>query len=160
MSTTISTSSRTSTSASRNSLTTAHRSLPRQRTAAGEAKIRTARPDGSRPATERPAPRSAPAPQGRVRLTRRGRIVVTLFLLALVLGAAVLLGGTSVATGEGGAEVPTRTIVVGEGDTLWEIAGEVAGPGDVREMVHQIEKLNSLPGPALEVGQEIAVPVG
>ena len=105
----------------------------------------------------RPAPR--PAPQGRVRLTRRGRVVVTLLLLGLVLAAAVLLGGTSVATGESGAEVPTRTVVVGEGDTLWQIAGEVAGPGDVREMVHRIEKLNSLPGPALEVGQEIAVPV-
>lgn len=103
--------------------------------------------------------RSAPAPQGGVRLTRRGRVVVTLFLLALVLAAAVLLGGTSVATGDAGADVPTRTIVVGEGDTLWEIAGEVSETGDVREMVHRIEKLNALPGPALEVGQELAVPV-
>jgi LysM repeat protein len=116
---------------------------------------------GSRQTTghgTRPAAR--PAAQGRVRLTRRGRVVLTMVLLALVLAAAVLLGGTSVATGESGPAVPTRTIVVGEGDTLWEIAGEVAGPGDVREMVHQIQKLNSLPGPALEVGQEIAVPLG
>jgi LysM domain len=104
-------------------------------------------------------PRPTPAPQGRVRLTRRGRVVVTLLLLGLVLAAAVLLGGTSVATGDAGTDVPTRTIVVGEGDTLWQIAGDVAGSGDVRETVHRIEKLNSLPGPALEVGQELAVPV-
>ena len=112
----------------------------------------TARP---RPAAP---PSARPASGGQLRLTRRGRVVVTLLLLGLVLGAAVLFGGTSVATGDAGADVPTRTVVVGEGDTLWEIAGEVAAPGEVREMVHQIEKLNSLPGPALEVGQELAVP--
>ena len=112
----------------------------------------TARP---RPAAR---PSARPASRGQLRLTRRGRVVVTLLLLGLVLGAAVLFGGTSVATGDAGADVPTRTVVVGEGDTLWAIAGEVAAPGEVREMVHQIEKLNSLPGPALEVGQELAVP--
>ena len=112
----------------------------------------TARP---RPAAR---PSGRPASGGQLRLTRRGRVVVTLLLLGLVLGAAVLFGGTSVATGDAGADVPTRTVVVGEGDTLWDIAGEVAAPGEVREMVHEIEKLNSLPGPALEVGQELAVP--
>jgi LysM repeat protein len=95
---------------------------------------------------------------GAVRLTRRGRIVVTLLLLGLLLGAFVVFGGQSVATGDAGAAVPTRTVVVGEGDTLWDIASEVSD-GDIRETVHEIEQLNSLPGPALVVGQEIAVPI-
>ena len=94
-----------------------------------------------------------------VRLTRRGRIVVTVLLMGLILGAFVIFGGQSVATGEVGAPEPTRTVVVGEGDTLWAIASEVAEDGDIREVVHEIEQLNSLPGPVLEVGQEIAVPV-
>ena len=111
-----------------------------------------------------PAQRSArsasrPAPQGPVRLTRRGRVVVTLLIVGVILGALVIFSGQSVATGDAGAPVPTRTVVVGEGDTLWAIAAEVAGDGDIRETVHAIEKLNSLSGPALEVGQEIAVPV-
>ena len=115
----------------------------------------SARPAG---AAARPAAQSAgKAP---VRLTRRGRIVVTLLLLGLVLGAFVFFSGQSVATGDAGAPVPTRTVVVGEGDTLWDIAAGVAAPGEVREMVHEIERLNSLPGPVLQVGQEIAVPVG
>jgi LysM repeat protein len=54
----------------------------------------------------------------------------------------------------------TRTVEVGPGDTLWGIATEVAAPGEVRETVLRIERLNSLSGPALVVGQEIAVPVG
>ena len=99
------------------------------------------------------------ATTGAVRLTRRGRIVVTLLLVGLLFGAFVIFSGQSVATGETGATVPTRTVVVGEGDTLWDIASEVAEDGDVREAVHEIEQLNSLPGPVLQVGQEIAVPI-
>ncbi len=120
--------------------------------------VRTTRPVcATRPVrTARPAPRP-----GSVRLTRRGRIVLTLLLLGLVLGAFVIFSGQSVATAELGETVPTRTVVVGEGDTLWEIADRVGGEDeDLREVVHQIEKLNSLSGPVLEVGQEIAVPVG
>jgi LysM repeat protein len=101
--------------------------------------------------------RPAPAP---VRMTRRGRVVVTMLLLVVVLGALTLFSGHSAATGESGTPAPTRTVVVGEGDTLWGIAADVAGPGDIREVVHDIEKLNSLPGPGLVEGQVLAVPAG
>ena len=43
---------------------------------------------------------------------------------------------------------------------LWGIASDVAEPGQVRDMVHQIQELNALSGSSLQVGQEIAVPVG
>ena len=85
---------------------------------------------------------------------------MTLLLLGLLLGAFVVFSGQSVATRDAGAPVPTRTVVVGEGDTLWDIAAEVAEPGAIRETVHDIEQLNSLSGPVLTVGQEIAVPIG
>lgn len=107
-------------------------------------------------------PASRPTPSGAVRLTRRGRVVARVLLvgllLGLLLGAFVIFSGQSVATGDSGAPVPTRTVVVGEGDTLWELAATVAEPGEIRETVHEIEQLNSLPGPVLVVGQEIAVP--
>ena len=53
----------------------------------------------------------------------------------------------------------TTTVVVGEGDTLWGIASEVAEPGEVREMIHYIQELNALPSASLMLGQELAVPV-
>jgi len=87
-------------------------------------------------------------------------MVVTLAFLALMLAAFTVYGARSAATGEAGDPVPTRIVTVHEGDTLWGIAGEVAGPGDVRGMVHRIQELNALPGSAVYVGQEIAVPVG
>lgn len=98
--------------------------------------------------------RAAPA-----RLTRRGRLTVTLVFLGAVLLAAVAFGARSAATGDAGSPVPTRMVQVGPGDTLWGIASQVAGPGQVREKVLQIEELNALPGPALRVGQRLAVPM-
>lgn len=98
-------------------------------------------------------------PEGSVRLTRRGRMVVTFLFLGLMLAALTVFGATSAATGEAGEPVPTRTVLVDEGDTLWMIASEVAAPGEVREMVHRIEELNALSGAGVYVGQRIAVPV-
>lgn len=119
--------------------------------------VDVAKERGNRPT--RPVP-----PPGQLRLTRRGRMVVraaaVLAMLAIVLAAVVIFGGRSAATGERGAKVATRSVVVHEGDTLWGIASTVAGPGEVRDMVYRIEELNSLSGPELAVGQEIAVPRG
>lgn len=95
-----------------------------------------------------------------VRLTRRGRVVAVLLLLGILLAMLIAFGSHSAATGDAGVPVQTRTIEVGEGDTLWGIASDVAKPGEVREMVKQIGELNALSGSALSVGQEIAVPVG
>lgn len=95
-----------------------------------------------------------------VRLTRRGRLVVVALMALLVLGVFAFAGPQSAATGTPGQPVPTRTVEVGPGQTLWGLAAQVAQPGKVREMVHQIEELNALTGPGVSVGQRIAVPVG
>lgn len=95
-----------------------------------------------------------------VQLTRRGRLLMVVVLLGLTLAVLTAFGPHSAATGQVGVPVQTRTVEVGSGDTLWEIAARVAKPGQVREAVHQIEELNALSGPGLTVGQEIAVPVG
>lgn len=101
-------------------------------------------------------PERAPAP----RLTRRGRVVAVVVLVGLLLAVLTVFGQHSAATGEAGTPVQTRTVEVGAGDTVWVIASEVAEPGQVREMVHQIEELNAMTGPGVAVGQQIAVPVG
>ena len=109
------------------------------------------------PTRVRPATTTATAT---LRLTRRGRLALTLLLTALVLLAFLVSGGASVATRESGEPAPLRTIEVQRGDSLWAIAAEVAEPGEVREMVYTIEKLNSLPDATLTEGQLLAVPAG
>ena len=110
------------------------------------------------PTRVRPARTTTTAPS--LRLTRRGRLVVTLLLTALVLVAFLASGGASVATRQPGDPAPMRTIEVQRGDSLWAIAAEVAEPGEIRDMVYTIEKLNSLPDATLTEGQLLAVPVG
>lgn len=114
-----------------------------------------------RPAPARPvaaAPVAAPAAP--VRLTRRGRLVLTVLFLVVVSVVLTVFGATSAATGEAGTPVPTRSVVVEPGDTLWGIAAEVAASGEVREMTHRIQELNAMSGSGVAVGQELAVPIG
>jgi LysM repeat protein len=91
-----------------------------------------------------------------VRLTRRGRIVIVAaaLLVAFAIGVFVTAAG-SVATQEPEA---TQIVQVGTGETLWDIAADLAGPGEVRAMMQQIEKLNALDSSVLQAGQRLVVP--
>jgi hypothetical protein len=113
----------------------------------------------TRPAAGDTAPAAPVAPAASVRLTRRGRLVVTAFLTVLIVAAFVVLGDASVATREGGRAEAVRVVEVEEGQTLWQIASSVAAPGETGEMVYRIRELNSLPGSGLVEGQELAVPL-
>ena len=102
----------------------------------------------------------APArPRSTVRLTRRGRLVVFVTSLFLVLAVAFMLAGGAVGTDSAGEQIPTRVVQVASGDTLWGIASDVATDGDVRSMMTQIERLNALETTGLQAGQKLRVPV-
>ncbi len=94
-----------------------------------------------------------------VRLTRRGRLVVFLTSLLLVLAVAFALAGGAVGTDAAGEQVPTEIVQVTPGDTLWGIASELAADGDVRSVMTQIERLNALETAGLQAGQKLRVPV-
>ena len=70
------------------------------------------------------------------------------------------MGGWATATLEGGTSEPVRVIEVAPGETLYDIAADLAAPGEIREMVHRIQQLNSLPGAQISEGQQLAVPRG
>jgi hypothetical protein len=112
-------------------------------------------PAGRRTSRATRTPRRTPA----VRLTRRGRVAVVLAFLALAAALMTAFGGFATATLDGGTPEPVRIVEVGPGDTLYGIAGDIAEPGKIREMVHHIEQLNALPSAQITVGQRLAVPV-
>lgn len=99
-------------------------------------------------------------PAARVRLTRRGRAMVTLVFLGALLAGMVSLGGWATASLAGGTPEPVQVVEVQPGDTLYGLASRVAAPGEVREMVYRIQELNSLPGAQISEGQRLAVPRG
>jgi Tfp pilus assembly protein FimV len=84
-------------------------------------------------------------------------------VLALVLGGAVALGSVVAPLGGGGDSglrlAGERSVVVEPGDTVWSIAGEVAGTDhDVRTVVDAIEELNDLEGSVVVPGQVLELP--
>ncbi|WP_310964569.1 LysM peptidoglycan-binding domain-containing protein [Nocardioides terrisoli] len=94
-----------------------------------------------------------------LRLTRRGRAVFLVAFLALLVTLMVAFGGLATATHDSGTPDPVRIVEIGPGDTLYGLAGSIAAPGHVRDMVSHIEQLNSLSGPELQVGQRLALPL-
>jgi LysM repeat protein len=93
-----------------------------------------------------------------MRLTRRGRLLITM-LLSLCGVSLTLFTGTVSLAGTQSDQVPVRYVTVAPGETLWSIAGEVAPATDRRDTVQRIVDLNALDGPRLSVGQRIAVPL-
>ena len=102
-----------------------------------------------------------PAPETTtLRLTRRGRIAVLLAALLTMAVLVVALSPSTTATGEAGDPVPTQTVTVQPGDTLWKLATDANPNGDIRQTVDDIMRLNSLVSASgLQMGSEVAVPI-
>ena len=99
----------------------------------------------------------AAAPAVPLRLTRRGRLVITLFVAAL-LAVGALLGAQTALAGSAVETPAVQTLTVAPGDTLWSIASSVPHQGDVRDTIAEIRDLNALRSSELLVGQELLVP--
>lgn len=100
-----------------------------------------------------------PAGSRAVRLTRRGRLTVTVLTLLcsfLFLAVAAAQGGS---TGGSLSDAPA-TVVVGSGDTLWQIAQEIAPADNPAEVVRALQAANDLDRQPLRPGQVLQVPTG
>jgi nucleoid-associated protein YgaU len=87
------------------------------------------------------------------RLTVRGWVVLALVLAGLLIGV-YRAGGAAGAP----LYVPTESVVVQGGDTLWSIAENRAGGRDVRDVVSEIQRINGLRGTGLNPGDTLEVP--
>jgi predicted Zn-dependent protease len=95
--------------------------------------------------------------QTAVRLTLRGRVVM-LAILVVVLFAGLSSFRTVTQAGTANTGPATRTITVHVGETLWQIAEQVAPRDDPRDTVDRIRELNALNTAVLQAGQRLIVP--
>ena len=94
-----------------------------------------------------------------VRITRRGRLVLTLGLAGLLLAAFSLGRADAPQAATAVAHVPEVVqTTVQPGDSLWKLAHGVAPEDDPREVVQQLRRLNDLSGSGLQVGQQLLLP--
>ncbi len=94
-----------------------------------------------------------------VRLTRRGRLLLFITLVALALSVLVLVGSPAAESTAATHHATATTVVVEPGQTLWDIAGEVAPDEDPRAVVAEILDLNALTDAgSIRAGQPLYVP--
>ena len=127
-------------------------------------------PGGTRPGPRRAARpgTSRPGQAGRVRLTRRGRLVLGVFAVMVAAGLATLFwlsvaGGAQAASHRlrpGAAYRGMTQVVVRPGQTLWSIASRAEPGADPRVVIQQIIEINALRGPVIQPGQALWVPKG
>jgi len=89
-------------------------------------------------------------------------------LLRLAVGALfflILFAGLTLMKGSASGEHPEppsaheKIIIIGAGDTLWGIAGNVRKEGqDLRRVVYDLQQRNMLSGSRLAIGQTLIVP--
>jgi hypothetical protein len=92
---------------------------------------------------------------GRLRLTRRGRVVVMMAFLLLVTVVVAVLAPASRADEPPGA---APTAVVQPGDTLWSVAARHRPSRDPYQMIDEIRRINGLDGYTVHAGQRLVLP--
>ena len=104
----------------------------------------------------------APVAVSPIKLTRRGRLVLSTLSFATMLAISLfsLFGiATSSAKASNEASNSTTTqIVVAPGETLWTIAARVNPEIDPRAVIDQIMDLNVINGSNVYAGQVLLVP--
>ena len=101
-------------------------------------------------------------PSGSIVLNRRGRLARTLVVLSL---AIVMVATFAFSAGAGStdsmASTPDSyvTVVVGPGESLWSLAGRLAGDRDARSLIEEIMIVNSLATPDVQAGQSLRIPL-
>jgi nucleoid-associated protein YgaU len=105
------------------------------------------------------------AAPSRLRLTRRGRLVVGAFIVAGITAALLLItmlaSGGAQATNHGQARAGYQgmhQVVVQSGQTLWSIATKAEPTADPRIVIGQIMAANALQGSDISAGQLLWVP--
>jgi hypothetical protein len=107
---------------------------------------------------------SRSAVPGRLRLTRRGRMVFfgvpAMLLVAALLSLAGFLNSPAKAADSAAQLQPTSTtsVTVQTGQSLWGIAGATSPRRDPRDVVAEIVELNNLQDGRIVPGQQLFVP--
>lgn len=99
----------------------------------------------------------------RLRLTRRGRVVVgglvALVLAGLLVFATALLSPQAFASEASSGGQQFHYVVAQPGESLWSLVSELDPKVDPRDLIAELVQLNQLESSDVEAGQALAVPL-
>ena len=95
--------------------------------------------------------------------SRKANIRLARFLVVLSL-TTVFGAGFAMQAGAGSKVIATKpesyvVVTIAPGETIWSVAKALNGSGDVRQLVDEIIKVNSLQSSDLAAGSKIRVPL-
>jgi LysM domain len=97
-----------------------------------------------------------------VRLTRRGRLVVTTAAVLMIGAVSMTFAGAASATGHGrvhaGPGPGVTKVEVRAGQSMWSIAEAYDPDADTRVVIQEILQMNSLSSDQLQPGEVLWVP--
>lgn len=111
------------------------------------------------------APARVGRPSTRLRITRRGRLLLTTLLVSPLLALGIVAGvnatsaiATSTGAGSSSSVVDFEYVTISAGESLWQVAERIAPASDPRDVVADIVSLNQLSSSSVAAGQRLAIP--
>jgi hypothetical protein len=79
--------------------------------------------------------------------------------LPLVIAAfALSINGGGATASLDGSDLAFELVTVQAGESLWQLAEQIAPMSDPRDVIHEVMKLNGLESAEIYAGQELAIP--
>lgn len=99
-----------------------------------------------------------PAAPSRLRMTKRGRAVllsaIAAPLVAIALFAGINAGGATATN----SSTPLKSITMPAGESLWQVAKQIAPNADPRDFIDDVVSVNRLTSTDVQAGQRLEIP--
>jgi hypothetical protein len=101
---------------------------------------------------------ASPVASGRLRMTKRGRAAL-LTLVAMPLVALALFFGINAGSATAtGSSTPLKSFTMPAGESLWQVARQIAPKADPRDFIADVLSVNQLATTEVQPGQTIKIP--
>jgi hypothetical protein len=93
-----------------------------------------------------------------LRMTKRGRAVLLTVIAAPLVASALFFGINAGGATATSSSTPLTTITVPAGESLWQIAAQVAPHADRQSFIADVVAVNQLSSVTLQPGQTLKIP--
>jgi LysM repeat protein len=97
-------------------------------------------------------------PMSHLRMTARGRAVLLTLVATPLVVIALYFGINAGGATATSSSAPLSTITVSQGQTLWQLARQLAPTADPRDVIADVMSVNRLTSTNVQPGQKLAIP--